>query len=317
MNHRVKHLLVQIIILLITGCSRILTPGESNISDLLTPTSNIISTKENPADSKIKPSTFTETTLPSFTLTPTLENTLTPLPTLTRYESSQTVKNLLENNGDCRLPCWWGFFPGETTWMEARRSLITMTTKIEQGGSGSGIENNIQYNSTNYSISYDIYGFTQESGMNLGVTNGIITSISVGGLSTSFNFRLSKLLAEYGQPEKVYISTFKDAPEYPPPFTTILYYPKYQFFATYVTDAQKIGDNLVSCLQSTNPWLDIWEINKIITYEEFEKSALGPDPTSPLQELNDATNMSVKDFYQIFSNPQNNECIETPAKYWP
>jgi hypothetical protein len=75
------------------------------------------------------------TALPISTITLTSEPTLTwtPLPTLSPGEADVLVMDLLENNAGCQLPCWWGIWPGETTWDEAKYYLETFASKIYAG----------------------------------------------------------------------------------------------------------------------------------------------------------------------------------------
>ncbi len=47
---------------------------------------------------------------------PTRTPTSTPLPTLEPGELAAFVLQMLETNGGCELPCWWGITPGETRW---------------------------------------------------------------------------------------------------------------------------------------------------------------------------------------------------------
>jgi hypothetical protein len=54
----------------------------------------------------------------------------TPLPTLSSENSSRTVQVLMETNGGCRLPCWWGILPGKTSWQSAEKYLSSITTSI-------------------------------------------------------------------------------------------------------------------------------------------------------------------------------------------
>ena len=65
----------------------------------------------------------------ALTVTPLATDSLTQIenwtPTIssTNVEGQKLVQELLENNGGCKLPCWWGFTPGKTTWVEARQIL--------------------------------------------------------------------------------------------------------------------------------------------------------------------------------------------------
>ncbi len=64
-------------------------------------------------------------------LVPTPSATFTPMPTLTD-EQNATVLNLMESNGDCDLPCWWGIIPGKTSAMEARRFLTDLGIQFRE-----------------------------------------------------------------------------------------------------------------------------------------------------------------------------------------
>ena len=72
----------------------------------------------------------TPTPLPTATSTPVSKPTLTHAPrptlgpTLTNDEEQTLVLNLLQENGGCELPCWWGFTPGETAWATAERFFL-------------------------------------------------------------------------------------------------------------------------------------------------------------------------------------------------
>ena len=73
---------------------------------------------------------LTLTRISTPTLTPLLTNTPTSKPTPTRFPPEQAelmVLDLLENNGGCLLPCWWGIVPGQTTWEEAHDLLMPIT----------------------------------------------------------------------------------------------------------------------------------------------------------------------------------------------
>jgi hypothetical protein len=75
------------------------------------------------------PLTFTPTQTvaptPRPTNTPTFTPTLTwtPLPTLPSQQTRAKIEELLETNGGCELPCWWGITPNETAWPETLHFL--------------------------------------------------------------------------------------------------------------------------------------------------------------------------------------------------
>lgn len=59
------------------------------------------------------------------TLNPTNTPGITPIPvpTLTGEQRDRFLEDMLETNGGCELPCWWGgtIVPGKTTLGEAKR----------------------------------------------------------------------------------------------------------------------------------------------------------------------------------------------------
>lgn len=316
MNNKAKYLLIPIFIVITTGCF-IVSPAVDNAFENFTPTFETVPSLKVTENIRTMTPTIAEISTPLVTITPMLDFVWTPDSTFSEIDASKKVLDLLKNTNDCTLPCWWGIIPGKTTWLEAQQFLVTVSTKIEQGGSGSYVENGTTYQTTNYSVSYNIYGDTGGGGINLGVTNGVIATIFIGGGSTKYNLRLSQILSKYGQPDNIFLSSYKNTPDYPPPFIVVLYYQNFHFLATFETNAQKIGDLLIGCPQSESPGIHIWETNETVTDQDIEKWAIGPDPTSPLMNFNEVTDLSVEEFYQIFVNPDNKECIETPAEYWP
>ena len=92
--------------------------------------------------------TFTATTTqsPTATQTPTAPPTFTPLPTLNPEEEQATVLTLLESNGGCALPCWWGITPGTTTKSDAEHIIRELNLDFieyipgKMGTGWSGIE---------------------------------------------------------------------------------------------------------------------------------------------------------------------------------
>jgi hypothetical protein len=84
--------------------------------------------------------TYTVTARPAATsaLTPlppsaTATLTLTPFPTLGEAERDQVLEEYMKTNGNCVLPCFWGFNSGEISWSDVRVFLQHMNLKITGG----------------------------------------------------------------------------------------------------------------------------------------------------------------------------------------
>jgi hypothetical protein len=117
--------------------------------------------------------TPTNTPLPVPTLkppTPTVAPSPTLAPTLTADQEQALVLDLLQNNGGCKLPCWWGFMPGKTDWQTAQNFFASL-------GKIPG-----EYRDPdmlNYSVSFFIPEHAVQSGQVYIVKDGVVDAIRV------------------------------------------------------------------------------------------------------------------------------------------
>ena len=66
---------------------------------------------------------------------PTLPGTPSQNPTMAPEDAMEFVLELMENNGGCHLPCWWGqIVPGVTRWEDAKSFLETFASDIRLAG---------------------------------------------------------------------------------------------------------------------------------------------------------------------------------------
>jgi len=107
--------------------------------------SSCVSSQENPATPLSAPTleesatpfrsstSRAATALPTLQHTPTFPPTMTFMPTLPAAVAEAKVLELLRDNGDCRLPYFWGFTPGQTsvqTFKSVRHTLGGSTITI-------------------------------------------------------------------------------------------------------------------------------------------------------------------------------------------
>ncbi len=184
---------ITLLVMFIVGCSPIpptSIASESTLSNFLSPTltSTIMRT---PTITLM--STQTVNTTPRPTITPSL----TPLPTIPSNELSLRFEILSATNGDCRLPCFWGITPGETTIAELFQftGQFTMTGfEMVDIGNGSYI---FRYLTSQHSSSPWIVQFFSNGEKVRGI--GLIAE------TAQYDFPLSKILSDYGVPDKVFI----------------------------------------------------------------------------------------------------------------
>ncbi|KAF0107837.1 MAG: hypothetical protein FD146_1468 [Anaerolineaceae bacterium] len=279
----------------------------------------------------------TSTLIPSPTLTPVFSPTPTIIPTLPANEADAWLLDLLANNGHCRLPCLWGITPGESTSQNVLTTLVPLTDISTFAVFGpttygsvtsfatvsfSHIEGEhalsvgISILGDNDTVSY--IGFDVMAGK--ATSNGIdqVFDWSYFGDRVSY-YLLPNILTEYGAPSSVLIfSMAKIPPDWLPLgyFKVILLYPEQGIFIRYDTaDVRSVGENVQGCL--SNAHVDI-----VLAVGASQKKYINPlpsewqDDTPYYLPLEEATSMSVDEFYHTFSQATV-ECLETPANLWP
>jgi hypothetical protein len=256
-------------------------------------------------------------TLPP-TLSPTstpIAPTFTPLPTLAPAEAGALTLELLENNGGCQLPCWWGATPEETSWETIASFLNSFALKVTHLG-----------DETSTNPAYELR-FTVPESINLSgrirvlysVRKGVIEDIGIE-LGNSPHYGLSQVLTTYGQPSEVWLSTYSRSRDNNLPFRVILVYLDGGFVIKYFDEAEEIGQMISGCPQQMErQFIDLWLWNpeRILTFRQIlgEASLFGRQQTYlPLEE---AAEMEIQTFYETFKDSNNDTCLETPAILWP
>lgn len=261
------------------------------------------------------PPTSTATIIPASTRTPTPTPTLapptwTPLPTLPPAQAMDYALELLQTNAGCRLPCWWGFTPGRTSWHTARHSLAQL---------GSSIYIDTQPINSRFYIQFFVPGENDPFPIahEYLVQDGIIQGIKLYTYGLAPAYYLAEFLKTYGPPDEVWIRAyFEDQGNLP--FGVALFYSHLGILAEYYPNGEQIGDSVVGCPQeSTAPFLGVWATEIEMTFEEANKSfGAYVEVYPPFLPLEEATQMNIATFYQTFKQPNNPICLETEASRW-
>jgi len=244
----------------------------------------------------------------------------TPLPTLSPEEAEIRVLDLLQHNAGCRLPCWWGITPGETSASAAIQFLSTFTHLwTALGAPGNEHYADVEQGSAIDSMvsSYQIFG--NYGNIDYTFRGGVVDTISAyqgGGTDNhpAEMYQLSRILDSNGEPEEIWVSA---APNSPLGNTADLYlfYGKQGIFAHYVYyDLDIFGGKLRICPQGIGPEeLQLWSsaTNQFTTFEDYYFGHPISWPT-----LETAIGMDLETFYQTFKSSAGNLCFETPAKLW-
>ncbi len=291
-------LICSLIVLAVVGCSAILPDVE------------VQATQQN----GIIPSATTAT-LEAGILIPTSINT--PLPiissfhTLSPEDAYLQLKKVLENNIDCRLPCWWGIVPGKTPWKEAEEKLVAFNNIGSPRGSA-----DLFFISVHLPVPKEM-GTLNHS---YKIKEGIVVGINAYVYDLSPFLHLSNVLTEYGSPDEVFLKTFRSEENGTHPYQVDLFYEELGVLLEYSGgDIKNVEDTLQNCFADLDsPFVYIWsaEDEPITSKEAIDKYLILQPMPYPIS-LEKATGMNVNTFYETFKNPGTVNCLVTPAELWP
>lgn len=267
-------------------------------SDTVTPVPTVTATRS-PQPKK---------TLPRPTPTPT------PFPTLSlidREASKTQVFALLENQGDCRLPCWWGLVPGKTTLEEARNRIEPLSRCVRFTGDFQ-MTGLVEY----FHLVPEQYSPTGLVNTRLYFDHQRLYQIKILELDWPAH-EISRFLHDYGAPDEIWFQTLTDFPGDHPPFYLFLFYPEKGILAYFYSldeDVWRNGDQLHGCLRS-GPGLYLWVPEEKKTFEEVGRDfylGLEYKETFALENISSYTPAT---FYQTFQNASGGDvCLEFTVK---
>ena len=259
------------------------------------------------------PPTWTVAVIPYDTPWPS--NTPTPLPTLVVEEKLAVSKELLTINAGCRLPCWWGFTPGETKWEDAKSFLETLAWT------------DIFYLETNDFLMASISIIVLEDfNLNAGefpdtdyintdyfIKDGIINPIDVH-LGPSHIYDLPKLLYEYSQPDEVYVDTEPERFQGSLQTSLFVFYKSQGIFVYFEVPGTEISVEIQGCFQNDIPSMMLWSPGNEWSYLKVIKewrNLSGIDISFLIEEV---TDMDEEIFYQTYQGTTLPICITVPRE---
>ena len=342
MRHYLKIIIpsVVMIILLVTGCRFsaaspkpfvVISTNPSNSStETPFPTITVIQTSRavitpTPTNKPKLTDTIPSVAIPTPTFTITSTQLPTVAPTLTKAEREAKILKVLENGGNCRLPCWWGITPGKTTWQEAQQNFASIglkTTSVNQAGgvTGHGTER------------FDIGHLDVINSQEFYESDGVIQTIVVNsdGIYNPSLFRMvwtrfspEQIILDNGVPSRVWVLSYKHVAEGQPgtsmPYFLWLFYDesgfliiyrgelryaqRYEFCPTFSGEKANLGTGLALYAHTPdNP-------------EPLEKlSSYSIESVLPIDQ---AAGISVKEFYNLITQTEKPACFDTPRDIWP
>ena len=247
-------------------------------------------------------------TLQIATVQPTiLALTNTPVPTLLPADAEAKTLELLRNNGGCLLPCFWGFIPHQN-------DEEFLTFLMETGNEDGSIV--VAHDDVFLEIQIALAGdsnaiYTQAYRDS---TNGFEKVYDSSYYSEHFQYySLSNLLATYGPPEQVYIVLDTGIAEMGlgvDLYLLSIEYPSKGWMAVLEMPLRRKENTFFGCPSEAFVNLRIW------SPESKPQGAFiggfGGDDTSYLFTVEEATSMTLEEFYNQFKD-SHTLCLETPV----
>ncbi len=260
---------------------------------------------------------------------------LSPTPPATPEPKAKAL-SLLGKNGNCRLPCIWGLTPGITTTAERQKILTSYREFSEPDFSFGGLDES--ENSGGFGIKVIKDNISITFGLTYYETDHLIKILSLvtwpqrdqrvvfGDKNYSDlieYYSLPSLLSNYGLPSEVLVISFPHDPFLKAPydaFSIVVIYKELGIMAEYIAPTQRIEDKVRGCPDQSYLTLRTWDTKKDISLKKIASIAAGDGISETAYDyfvpIQDATSMSIDDFYNIYKEPGNNQCLEVPSKLW-
>lgn len=252
-------------------------------------------------------------------------NPSTSQSTLTPQERENYVRESLSSNSNCKLPCWWGITPGETTWKETEELLHYLGVRI---GAVPGYGPNTIFHGTG---GFDFEGISIKNGFSFEETDGVIDAILIDsdGYNKPEEFQTlwknhspQKILGTYGVPDRVWLNV-THAYALSRGYHLWLFYDKLGFMIRYpgaVLDAPvlhicPVMEGVVAInlsLQSPDSPLPLERFDAILEDIRLETET---GKTRVLHSIQDATGMDEKEFHDNFMHEEST-CFDTSQDIW-
>jgi hypothetical protein len=132
---------------------------------------------------------------------------------------------------------------------------------------------------------------------------------------------LPAILSEYGPPSEVMVTVWPKDPERPDikftAFSLALYYPEQGIFVEYVSPVEERGKYYAGCPTETDIHLTVWDPESGMTLKDIIEKAGSMIIYDYFKSLEEATGLTIDEFFEKFNDPENTACLETPVELWP
>lgn len=287
--------------------------------------------------------TITVTSIPTQIMLPTLTALFEP--TMTAAEAKTLVFNMLNDNGDCSLPCFWGLSPQLTdahysqSFMQRFGNTVSDKDIYTHSNAIDSLEGYAEVNlyndrlRTHVSISYynqkgklEQIIASAESYIEEGSGESVNSKITFGESFFTQQldyYTLPNVLNNYDKPSDVLILPILYGAPYlvQDLISLVLLYQENGFMVEYIFPLIYDDELLVGCPNQVG-YINIvtWPKDEDLSMTSIlsKKSSIGMNTLNinSYKSIEDATSSTINEFYKTFNNRQNASCIKTPNSLW-
>jgi hypothetical protein len=277
---------------------------------------------ENGISPRSTDTTASPTSSPFLTPATAIDPTATWVPALSVAEAEDLAIDLLRDNGGCRLPCFWGFVPGQTN----QETLDSFFYDFYNAG-GPNIQIPRGDSTIKISVHWNFDDDPQSATQSLWVTMTAEREIKLDDGKYDQNvfdnpyfpqyisyYSLPNLLSNYGAPSKAYLGIdLGREMGFDNLFHLYLDYFESGWGVHFIMPLRQEGDFYIGCPAQAFTVLSLWSPEDIATAAENQA---GLDEFGIYKPFEEVTNISLEEFYERHRDPNNTQCLETPVDKW-
>jgi hypothetical protein len=277
----------------------------------------------------------TKTKAPTSTASPEVTKTITPMPI--PIDREKLVEAYLMLNDSCELPCFFGITPGTSNWEEVKMDLSELG--FEWGKpfdpyDGSDGNRKIYYTQMRSSVSPFILVISPL--IDNDTIDALLIQLAGSGVSEYIpEYSIPGLLKSLGIPSRVWMDSDYHTGLPRPVFAFWIFYDQLGIVLRYYVIGSLNNDAIIICPNDPNRFEDdatnkLYGLNMYMQSPENirllenlvnvwgEKIPNLPLPINEIsgKSLEEASEFTMKDFYNVFVDVSSPECFETPKGLW-
>lgn len=240
-------------------------------------------------------------------------------------ERETLLRDLMENNAGCSLPCWWGITPGKTIWQEAERFFLEVGARVGASSIADSPGSTFRWIDINFEGEplYGSLGFVEHEHQIDKITVLAYSDYNPLGIQSLWDHYSPKQVMEtYHVPSQILLR----APGVSGVGTTgrtgyilWIFYDHLGFMIRYDGSVRDLPifhfcptidqiNQIEIDMQSPDASFQLEQQDGILTSEYYEDT---------IKTIEEAAGMTVEEFYRLFTQSKEPACFDSPHDIWP